>query len=65
MAAARARRIAEAELGTASMRSRGLAAVIAAFVAAVREWHAPTGRIHRGSWDSQKAAGGIGEDSTE
>ena len=46
--AARAQWIAEAELGTASMRPRGLDAAISAFVTAVREWLAPTGRIHRG-----------------
>ena len=46
--AARARRIAEAELGTASMRPSGLTAVILAIVAAVRAWPVPTGSIRCG-----------------
>ena len=46
--AARARRVAAAELGTASMRPRGLTAAISAIVAAVRDWHVPTGSIRCG-----------------
>ena len=46
---ARARLIAEAELVATRMRPRWLEAAVSAFVAAVREWLAPTGRIRRGS----------------
>jgi hypothetical protein len=46
--AARAQWIAKVALGTASMRPRGVDAAISAFVAAVRRWLAPTGRIRRG-----------------
>jgi hypothetical protein len=62
---ARARLIAEAEFDATPMRPRGLEAAVAAFVAAVREWLAPTGRIRRGLLGQTIKLPVVSEKSTE